>query len=258
MKKKIIKKFVEVNEKGEIINEIKQEEKKNEEGEEIEEEEIVNSIEEKKILSEWKKEQNLLKKKIKLTDDFDFFFPTLNNPINKDNKQPLKYIGGVDISFFPKKNENDVQEAVACLIVLEYPKLNIVYEAYNFVTLTLPYIAGFLAFREVSHLTKLLDEMKNNDKAKKFFPQLILVDGNGILHPRGFGLACHLSVLSNIPTIGVAKKLLFVDGINRNFVKENLKNLKKANDYINLVGKSGKIHGVILRTTGFFLFFKIH
>ena len=67
------------------------------------------------------------------------------------------------------------------------------------------YIAGFLAFRECALLLELLDEVVRGAEQlpSEQQPQVILVDGNGKLHHRGFGLACQLGVLSGIPTVGV-------------------------------------------------------
>ncbi len=62
-----------------------------------------------------------------------------------------------------------------------------------------PYIPSYLAYREMPVILELL---------KKRRPGVLMVDGNGILHPRGFGLASHVGVVANIPTIGVAKTLL--------------------------------------------------
>lgn len=61
--------------------------------------------------------------------------------------------------------------------------LQVVYEQYKLVQLKLPYIPGFLAFREVGFLVELIDELKRSNPA--LVPQLIFVDGNGYLHPRG-------------------------------------------------------------------------
>ena len=63
-----------------------------------------------------------------------------------------------------------------------------------------------LAFREVPHLEIMITELKQ--QKPQFVPQIILVDGNGVMHQRGFGLASHLGVVVGIPTIGVAKTLL--------------------------------------------------
>jgi deoxyribonuclease V len=64
-----------------------------------------------------------------------------------------------------------------------------------------PYIPSYLAFREMPALEAVLDEMDTSDS-------LLLVDGQGTLHPRGFGIACHVGVSLGVPTVGVAKTLL--------------------------------------------------
>ena len=143
---------------------------------------------------------------------------------------PLQYIGGVDISA-DKNNEN---RAVASLVILNFSDLQEIHVDLEEVTLDYPYVPGFLAFREVPHLKRLIDR-------SPIKPQVVLVDGNGIFHNRGFGLASHLGVITDIPTIGCGKTVFAVDGITVNSVKNLSKTLKNAGDKINLVGKSGKI-----------------
>ena len=99
--------------------------------------------------------------------------------------QDILYIGGVDISF----DKRDKKVGIIGIVILDYKTLDIVYEDYNLLKIDEPYIPGFLAFREVKHLVKLVEDLKRN--ASQFLPQAILLDGNGILHSRGFGLACH-------------------------------------------------------------------
>ncbi len=110
-----------------------------------------------------------------------------------------------------------------------------------------PYIPGYLAFRELPILKKLLEIIREDSLA-----EVIFVDGNGILHPRKAGLASHLGVALDHPTIGVAKKLLCgeVDDSNLNFgekasvVKEgeeigiSLKTYKRANPVYVSIGNS--------------------
>jgi len=66
--------------------------------------------------------------------------------------------------------------------------------------MNIPYIPGYLAFREMHYFTILFDRMKQNVPEK--MPQVMFLDGNGVLHPRGAGIASHFGVLCNIPSIG--------------------------------------------------------
>ncbi|XP_013361471.1 PREDICTED: endonuclease V isoform X2 [Chinchilla lanigera] len=83
------------------------------------------------------------------------------------------------------------------------------------------------------------------------YPELevLLVDGNGVLHHQGFGVACHLGVLTGLPCIGVAKKLLQVDGLENNAVhKEKIRLLQAGGDTFPLMGNSGTILGMALKS----------
>jgi len=186
------------------------------------------SIDQKTYFEEqWKIEQIELKKKLILENDFDW---NINNG--------LKYIGGVDISFIIGNEE----DACVGLVILAWPSLEIVYKSFKMVKLTLPYIPSFLAFREVDHIIELINELKMNDP--DFLPQIILVDGNGYLHPRGFGLACHLGVLTNIPTIGVSKNFYVMDGLAMHETKNKIvEHCKKKGEYYKLIGLSGTCWG---------------
>jgi len=108
------------------------------------------------------------------------------------------------------------------------------------IKLKLPYIAGFLAFREVPSLLHILNKLKIENP--DIFPQVLMVDGNGLLHMRDCGQACHLGVLADIPCIGVAKHLLWCDGITQQYVDETFRRAKASNrdcEAVKLVGKSG-------------------
>ena len=128
---------------------------------------------------------------------------------------PLSLVGGVDVSFL---KGTDI--AVASLVVLKYPSLEVVHVSMHHCTMDLPYIPGFLAFREVRPLQFLIDGLRQAHP--ELVPQLILVDGNGKLHYRRCGQATHLGIVCDIPTIGCAKKLLAVDGLMRDVVKPTL------------------------------------
>jgi len=107
-----------------------------------------------------------------------------------------RFIAGVDISV--GKGEGMAKGAV---VVLEYPQLRIVETRVVQGKLDFPYIPGLLSFRE-SPLTLAACHKLT------ITPDLILVDGQGIAHPRRLGLASHLGLFLNTPTIGCAKSIL--------------------------------------------------
>lgn len=104
-------------------------------------------------------------------------------------------IAGVDISF----SRDD--KAVAAAVLVDLNTLNIVEEATREVELFFPYIPGFLGFRESDAMISVLNDLK-----KQF--NVIMVNGHGILHPRGFGLASQVGMMMDTPTIGLAKRLI--------------------------------------------------
>ena len=194
-------------------------------------------------LERWKTEQFELRQKLittdKIDDSDDLAQPT--NPLDT-----VHYIGGVDISF--PECTNDLVHACAALVIIEYPSLDVVFEKCVLIHLTAPYIPEYLAFREAKFFVNLIEEVKK--EKYELMPQVILVDGNGILHPRGLGIASHLGILLDLPTVGVAKKLFHVDGLEKN--EEHLKKislLEKGGDTFSLIGNSGKEHGRALRST---------
>lgn len=111
------------------------------------------------------------------------------------------------------------------------------------IKLKLPYIPGLLNFREVPHYITLLNEVKNHPDYKKYVPDIIMVDGNGILHTRGCGAACQLGYLADIPCLGVAKKLLTVDGVTLRQIDQQFD--KEGGKLAKIIGASGKLHGMV-------------
>jgi len=110
-------------------------------------------------------------------------------------RQP-RYIAGVDIS---ARRARDT--ATAAVVVLEYPGMRLVDYSVIRTETTFPYVPGLLTFREAPLILKAWANLK-------FEPDLLLVDGQGIAHPRRIGLASHLGLLLDKPTIGCAKSLL--------------------------------------------------
>lgn len=189
----------------------------------------------------WAREQCRLRKRLIEHDDFPW---SICNQV--DCARKLQYIGGVDISFFSSESDPNDTRACAAFVVLELQDsgaLEMVWEDFEFVYMDQPYIAGFLAFREVSHLCRLLNRFCTARPGIKL--DLILVDGNGILHPRGFGCASHFGVVSGMCTIGVAKNLHMIDGLDRGEIKKQVE-LVGQGGHVHLRGASGKIWGAAL------------
>eukprot|EP00794_Sanderia_malayensis_P008796 gene8796-9737_t len=102
----------------------------------------------------------------------------------------------------------------------------VVYKECSLVHLSAPYIPEYLAFREAFFFQDAFNKLKESNP--EFLPQVLLIDGNGIRHPRGFGIASHVGVLLDLPTIGVAKHLFHVDGLEKS--KEHKKKALRSTD----------------------------
>ncbi|CEM26472.1 unnamed protein product [Vitrella brassicaformis CCMP3155] len=194
---------------------------------------------------EWQRHQHAMKKRLILDDSFHWRIPTAATGPLDDGRPALTRVGGVDLSFF----KEDPSRAVAALVVLDFDTLEVVYERCREVELNVPYMPGYLAFREAPPLAALIEDMKATSD-ESVWPQLLLVDGNGILHPRGFGLACHLGLLVDIPTVGVSKNIHTVDGITREVARELAsRHLTTAPSHHLLKGDTRGVLGAIYRPT---------
>jgi deoxyribonuclease V len=113
--------------------------------------------------------------------------------------QPLGFtpqiIAGVDSSLVGE------DKIFSIIVVFSYPNLEVLEIKHEIGPLEFPYIPGFLAFREIPTILKAYNKLEN-------IPELLVVDGNGIIHKRKMGIASHLGVLLNTPSLGIAKKLL--------------------------------------------------
>ena len=108
--------------------------------------------------------------------------------------QKIKTIAGVDQAFLDDR-------IISAIVVCETPFMNVLEKKYVIDKIDFPYIPGFLSFREGPSIIKVFKKLRNK-------PDVLLVDGNGILHTRGIGLASHVAILLDVSTIGIAKSLL--------------------------------------------------
>jgi deoxyribonuclease V len=152
---------------------------------------------------------------------------SLASKINIENKiVQLRLVAGVDVSV------NKSGEAEAAAVVLNYPELKVLEISKARGKTDFPYIPGLLSFREIPLTLQACERLNLS-------PDLVIVDGQGIAHPRRIGLASHLGLFLNVPTIGCAKSPLY-----GNFQMPG----DVPGDFTNITDKDGKIIGAVLRT----------
>ncbi|WP_075425251.1 endonuclease V [Ruminococcus sp. XPD3002] len=167
---------------------------------------------------EFLKKQNELGNRINTADNFDI--------------ASLKLVAGVDLAYW---KHNDDEYAVCCIVVIDFATHEVV-EKKNFSgKIDVPYMPGFLAFRELPLILKTVEMLEN-------VPDLYVFDGNGYLHPRHMGIATHASFYINKPTIGIAKTYFRVDKITDYTEPEN-----EAGSFTDIV-IGGETYGRALRT----------
>ena len=116
--------------------------------------------------------------------------------IREDDLGPVSLVAGIDVGF-----EDNGRVTRAAVAVLQFPDLFPFEQSVSRTATRFPYVPGYLSFRELPAVLKALEQLACK-------PDLLLCDGQGLAHPRRFGLACHLGVLTDIPSIGVAKSRL--------------------------------------------------
>jgi deoxyribonuclease V len=161
--------------------------------------------------------QNSLKNKIRLLNDFKV----------KD----IKFCAGVDLAYWEKEGE---QYGVCSIIVIDYNTKEVIENVCSYGKIITPYVAGFLAFRELPLVVEAARKLVSN-------PDVFIFDGNGYLHFNNMGIATHASFFLNKPTIGVAKSYLKVDGANFHMPKD------EEGSYNDII-INGEVYGRALRT----------
>jgi len=132
-------------------------------------------------LKKLRMEQMELSKKVRIEDDFD----------------EIETVAGFDIAY-PK---NDFDDCCGACVVMNYTTKEIIEEKTVFAKTFFPYIPTYLSFRELPFLKKLILSLESK-------PTILMIDGNGLMHPYGFGIASHVGVSFDTPSIGVAKSML--------------------------------------------------
>jgi len=131
----------------------------------------------------------------------------------EDRLGKIRTVAGLDASFILKGSQalseqssrwtrlREANRAIGCVVLYRFPELTEISRARAIIHLQFPYIPGLLSFREIPALLAALRKIRP-------MPDLLFCDAHGYAHPRRFGLASHLGVLLDRPTIGCAKSLL--------------------------------------------------
>lgn len=162
--------------------------------------------------------QNELRKGISLYDSFEV--------------SALKTAAGVDLAYW--KN-GDMEYAVCCIVVVDIATREVIEKKHFSDRIEVPYIPGFLAFRELPLILKTAKLLETK-------PDIFVFDGNGYLHPRHMGIATHASFYLDKPTFGVAKSYYRVDKQTDYIEPEN-----EAGSFTDII-IGGEVYGRALRT----------
>jgi deoxyribonuclease V len=141
----------------------------------------------------------------------------------------IRLIAGADVSY-----NLGSDQVYAGVVVLQLPELDLVEEAVAIGKATFPYIPGLLSFREAPILLQALQTVN-------IVPDVVMIDGQGIAHPRGIGIASHVGLFLDMPTIGCAKSRLTGE-----YDARALPNT--AGSSLLLRTKEGAIIGAVVRT----------
>lgn len=153
-------------------------------------------------------------------------------PIDRAKLDTIKLVAGVDLAYW---KQNDEEYAVCCIVVIDFDTHEVIEKKHYSGKIEVPYMPGFLAFRELPLILKTVELLETS-------PDIFIFDGNGYLHPRHMGIATHASFSLNKPTIGIAKTYFRVDRKTDYTEPEN-----EAGSYTDII-IDGEVYGRALRT----------
>ncbi len=152
-------------------------------------------------------------------------------------KKRPKLVAGLDCAF-----SKDGKKIISAVVVLNLENFQIVEIVSAVRKLTFPYIPGLLSFREAPVCIAAAKKLKTE-------PDVFIIDGQGFAHPRRFGLACHLGLFFDKPTIGCAKSRLLGSYEEPPLQKGSVTFLEdKTMPGVKRKGKSSEVIGAVLRT----------
>ncbi|MDO4863062.1 MAG: endonuclease V [Ruminococcus sp.] len=176
------------------------------------------TLEINEMQEEFLRQQNELRDKIKTADTFDI--------------GSVKLVAGVDLAYWNKGGD---EYAVCCIVAIDADTHEVIEKQHYSGKIEVPYMPGFLAFRELPLILKTVELLETR-------PDLFIFDGNGYLHPRHMGIATHASFYLNKPTVGIAKTYFRVDKKTDYTEPEN-----EAGSFTDIV-IDGEVYGRALRT----------
>jgi deoxyribonuclease V len=172
-------------------------------------EHLFKDFKSSRILTKLREEQDKLASKVSLEDGF----------------KRARTVGGVDVAY---KNDS----AYAACVIMDIEEMKIVEERRLSGKVSFPYVSTYLSYRELPMIKKIFGRLQTK-------PDVLMIDGNGILHPRKIGIASHAGLELNIPTIGVTKRLL---------LGKLGKTPKKIGDFASII-HDGQVLGMALKSS---------
>ncbi|MGJ3193095.1 endonuclease V [Peribacillus frigoritolerans] len=179
--------------------------------------------------------KNVDSNNIKLLNQFTNIQIELLSDVTLENSfdiSEIQTIAGVDLAYW---DVNKTTYGTCCIVMIDYNTKEVVEKVYSYGEINVPYISGFLAFRELPLVLEAAKKLSNE-------PDLYMFDGNGYLHYRHMGIATHASMYLKKPTIGVAKSYLKIENVDFT-MPEN-----EVGSYTDIL-IHGNVYGRTLRTS---------